>query len=262
MKNIDFTIIKNIPEKISGQGILGYSLGLLLYVVLFLFELPCMLIDQSWLKDTVDIIIQSGFFVITGCAIIFIFFPLYYLIRLIMETIRTIRNRRAFYTTPNILYIKLNENDVFFKNTIGANDFSLRKSDINKVLLSGTITTQTAPGRSGGRKITYVKDLELNIETTYDKYTIFPPIYSNKTIDQQIRFYESYFNDFYPLFKSEGPTSQDQLESLKVSYELETGEKEEPTTSDHVFKYFDIIINCIVILAFLYYIIQVILILK
>lgn len=250
MRNLDFTTIYNLPEKISGLGYKSHLIGLCLFVALFVCAILCVLIDGSWIKDSIGLVAQSGILVILGVSFIFILCPLYFFIRFIMEIIRTIKSRHEFYSTPNIEYIKLNDTEILFKNTNNNEDFLVNKSDITKVCLDGKVnTTMGISIKANPQTYTYIENLTLTISTHNDNYIIYPKILDINTLKKQIEFYKNYFDNFYVLFDFDGTDTVGKLESFAIAHELETGKTEKTTN------YFDILLKIIVIVAFIYFII-------
>lgn len=196
MKNHDSKIIYNIPEEISGLGCASYFIGFGLIIVLLVCAIPCVLIDKNWLADSLELIISSGIFVILAFGFIFVVCPTFFFVRFLMELIRTHRNRQKFYSTPNIKYIQLNNDTIDFKNTIDKNDFSINKSEIKQVILTGSVKTVMGISAQGTPKpVTYVEDLTLTIQTNNEHYVIYPASREMDTTEQ-IKFYKSYFDNF------------------------------------------------------------------
>ena len=240
MKNTDLTIISNIPEKISGLGFKAHFIGFSLYIALLICSIPCVLVDNTWIKDSIDLIVSSGIFVILSFIFIFILCPLYFFIRFIMEVSRTIKNRNKFYSEPNIEYIKLNNDEIYFKNTHSDKDIKIKKSDITRALLNGDVkTTMGISFAKTPKTSTYIENLVLTIKTNNENYTIFPKIYDNDTLKQQIAFYKSYFENIDVLFNYSGTDTISNIQSMVTAYELEVGKIEKETG------YFDIILKII-----------------
>mgnify|MGYP004657670711 FL=1 len=215
MKNVEINTIYNIPEAVSGIGFISHFIGLSLYIVLFIFEIPSLLIDKNYLQDFLKSIQDSGVFVVLGMFFIFVLCPLYFLVRFFMELCRTKMARHKFYTTPNIKYITFNNNNLFFKNTIKNNDFSIMKSEIINAELKGIVRTITATRKSGAPLVTtFIENLTLTIETKDKKFIIYPAVKINQTKKQiigneeeiiklQIDLYKKYFLYFVAVFESD-----------------------------------------------------------
>lgn len=124
MENVEINTIYNIPEALSGIGFKCHFIGLFLFILLFILGIPCLLIDKTYLQDSLQLIQDSGLFVVLAMFFIFVLCPLYFLARFFMELCRTKKARCEFYTTPNIKYITFYNNNLFFKNTIKNSDFS------------------------------------------------------------------------------------------------------------------------------------------
>lgn len=213
MKSIDFTTIYNIPEEISGLGFIAHFIGLCLYFALLLCIVPDLLVDDSLIKILLDSIISSGIFVILGFSFIFICCPIYFFTRFVMELVRYKTCKRKFYLEPNIEYIKLNEDEIFFKNTCSNRDFVVPKQDIIEVILDGQIKSVPFIASMGNCSLSnYVEHLTLTVKTKNEIYTICPQIklkhvFCKKPVidkiellKQQISFYKSYFINFNVLF--------------------------------------------------------------
>ena len=234
MKDIDFTTIYNIPEEISGLGYKSHLIGLCLFIALFVCAIPCVLIDENWIKDSIGLVTQSGILVTLGISFIFILCPLYFFIRFVMEIIRTIKSRHVFYSTPNIEYIKLNSDEIFFKNTCPNYDFSIKKSDIISVILDGKVNSVSGIKKSGTPHVTtFVEKLTLTIKTANESYTIYPQIKRKQLpkgmiildefelLKNQIEFYKNYFDNFYVLFDFDGTDTLSEAVSMVNANKLE-----------------------------------------
>jgi hypothetical protein len=265
MKKSDFSLIYNIPEDISGAGCGAHFIGFcLLPAIIILVVIPVMSIDPNFLKDFIELIISSGFFVTLGIVFIFILCPLYFLIRCIMEMFRTIKSRREFYSTPNIEYIKLNDEDIFFKNTCKNCNITIKKSDVESVLLDGNVNTFNNPvGKGSSRQTTYVENLKMTIKTTKGEFIIYPQIKLKQVkglrfdyinlLKQQIQFYKNYFDNFNINIDSKGTDTIAKLQSNIIAYELETGNSKKSVD------YLNIILNIILVIVFIYFFIYFIL---
>lgn len=204
-----FTTIYNVPEYISGIGAVSYFLALCFYVVLFF----CTIYQDSTdgIFDLIKLIISSGFLITLSWAFILIICPIYFFIRFIMELYRYYNSKHKFYSTPHIEYIKLYENELFFKNTCDNLHFSLKKSDI----INATLDCDIHLGAE--IKDRYFENLKLTIHTVDKSYTIYPrfkfskqqksqflfDIHGVKYLKQQIAFFKNYFNNFQVLFDLE-----------------------------------------------------------
>ncbi len=259
MKNNDFSTIYNIPEAISGISWSSHFIGFCLFIVLFLCAIPCILIDINYIKDFIELTVSSGFFATLGMAFIFILCPVYFFIRCIMEIFRTIKCRHKFYSTPNVEYIKLNDDNIFFKNTCKNCDFTIQKSEVESVLLDGKVNTfNNAVGKGSSRQTTYIENLTMTIKTTKGNFVIYPAIKLKQVkeffideigiLKQQIQLYKNYFGNFNVNFDSEGTDSIAKLQSSITAYELETGHSEKSID------YLNIILNIILVMALIYYI--------
>ena len=230
MRDSDFTTIYNVPESISGLGCGSYFIGICLFVALGLCGIPCLLVDETWLKDSIELIFESGIMVTLGMAFVFIICPIYFLIGFVKELYRHKKYKSIFYSTPNIEYIKLNDDEIFVKNTCKNHDFSIKKRDIVNVFLYGDVKSfyylkATRTPASGS----YIENLTLIIKTKNENYTIYPQIKSKSLIKKykylddfillkaQISFYKKYFNRISINFNY---NKADTLSMIKVS-ELE-----------------------------------------
>ncbi len=208
MKEAYYTKIYNIPEEVSGLGCAAHFIGFCLFPALIIYAKLCISIDDTWIKDFVELLTSSGILITFAWSFILIICPIYFFIRFIMELIRYKREKRKFYSIPNIEYIQLNNNEIFFKNTCPNNDFTIKKQDIINVTLDGEIksvlcikVTRTP------QVITYVEDLTLTIKTANTSYTIHPAIKLKhipkekivideiELLKQQIASYKSYFDN-------------------------------------------------------------------
>ena len=213
MKETYYTKIYNIPEEISGLGCGSHFIGLCLFAALIICAIPCILIDDTWIKDLLELVMSSGILITLAWAFILIICPIYFFIRLIMELIRYQRAKQKFYSIPNIEYIQLNNNEIFFKNTCPNNDFTIKKQDIVHVILDGKVKSVKylkatyTPG-----VVTYVENLTLTIKTATKSYTIHPHIKSKhipkeelvideiELLKRQIAFYKGYFDNIDVMF--------------------------------------------------------------
>ena len=152
-----------------------------------------------------------------------------------MELFRTKKAKSIFYSTPNIEYITFNDDNLFFKNTISNNDFSVMKSEIIDIELKGTIKTITSVKKSGTPlRVTFIENLILTIKTKDKDFEIYPDIKIkqvkrqikdiNTTIKMmdygeliklQIALYKKHFVNFRAKFKSDNDSK-----SLLLASEL------------------------------------------
>lgn len=231
MKNIEFNTIYNIPESVSGTGFISHFIGLFLFIVLFISGIPCLLNDKIFLQDFLKSIQDSGLFVVLGMFFIFVLCPLYFLVRFFMELFRTKNAKYKFYSNPNIEYITFNDDNLFFKNTIRNNDFSLVKSEIINVELKGIVKTITGVKKSGTPLETiFVENLTLIIKTKDKSFVIYPHIKIKQIknindclkiinvedlIKLQINLYKKHFDNFSVSFESDS-----HYESILLAKEL------------------------------------------
>lgn len=235
MKNIEITTIYNVPEAVSGIGFKSHLIGLCLYISLFICAIPCLIIDKTWLHDFINSILDSGLFVTLAMSFIFVLCPIYFFFRFFMELFRTKKAKFIFYSTPNIEYITFNDDNLFFKNTISNNDFSVMKSEIIDIELKGTIKTITSVKKSGTPlRVTFIENLILTIKTKDKDFEIYPDIKIkqvkrqikdiNTTIKMmdygeliklQIALYKKHFVNFRAKFKSDNDSK-----SLLLASEL------------------------------------------
>lgn len=247
----DFSTIYNIPEEISGLGFISHFIGFCLLPALIICAIPCILVDNTWIRDSLELITSSGILVTLGWIVILIICPIYFLIRFFMELFRYKKCKPQFYSTPNIEYIRLNEDNVFFKNTCPNYDFTIKKHDIINVILQGDVKTFSyirhlpTPGI-----ITYVENVTLTIKTTNESYTIYPDTKSKhirngviELLKQQIAFYKSYFTNIDIMFSGTDTISE------SIAYELNNGIMTKKSTN-----YFDIIYKIILVGIFIYFI--------
>ena len=235
MKDTDFTTIYNVPDGISGRGYSSHFIAFCLLPALIICAIPYILVDDTWIKDMKELFISSGIFITFCWVFILIICPTFFFIRFIMELIRYNRCKREFYSTPNIEYIKLNNDEIFFKNTCPNRDFTIRKQDITKVFLNGKVksVSYVKATRTLG-VMTYVENVTLTIKTTNDCYTIYPQIklkhnrqkellfYEIELLKQQIAFYKSYFDNIDILFDYGGTGTISKMQSMTTAYELGT----------------------------------------
>ena len=203
MKEINYSNINiyNISESISGISYVSHFVGFSLFILLFICVIPCILIDDNWIKDMFDLIVSSGPLLIIGMSFIFILCPIYFLLRFFMELFRIINNRKDFYLKPNIKYIKLNSDKIFVKNTIDKYDLTIEKSDITDVFLSGTVKTVTGITKNKTPKITsFVENLTMTIKTEKDDYILCPQILARDYLEQGIKISDI---DIFVLLKME-----------------------------------------------------------
>lgn len=235
MKNIEITTIYNVPEAVSGIGFKSHLIGLCLFISLFICAIPCLIIDKTWLHDFINSIHDSGLLVTLAMSFIFVLCPIYFFLRFFMELFRTKKAKSIFYSTPNIEYITFNDDNLFFKNTISNNDFSVMKSEIIDVELKGTVKTITSVTKSGTPlRVTFIENLILIIKTKDKDFEIYPDIKIkqvkrqikdiNTTIKMmdygeliklQIALYKKHFVNFRAKFKSDND-----LKSLLLASEL------------------------------------------
>ncbi|MBR1424140.1 hypothetical protein IJ579_01100 [bacterium] len=269
MKDSYFTTIYNIPEEISGLGFIAHFIGFCLFPALIICAIPCVLIDDTWIKDSIELIISSGILVTLGCIFILIICPIYFFIRFVMEFFRYKKAKQKFYSTPNIEYIKLNDEEIFIKNTYPKLDFSIRRSDIVNVILDGKVKSVSylkatrTPGVA-----TYIENLTLTIKTTNESYTIYPQIKSKhipknelvideiELLKQQIAFYKSYFDNIDVRFNFSGTDTYSETISTVKTYELENDISKKSTN------YFDIIYKIVLVGIFIYFIYEMFFVLK
>lgn len=269
MKDTYFTTIYNIPEEISGVGCGAHFIGFCLLPALVICAIPCILIDDSWLKDTFELLASSSILIILAWFFILIICPIYFFIRSIMELIRYKRGKQEFYSKPNIEYIQLNNNEIFFKNTCPNNDFTIKKQDIIQVILDGEIkSVSNLKATRTPDVLTYVENLTLTIKTANKSYTIYPQIKLKQIpkrelfideielLKQQIAFYKGYFDNIDILFDFGGTDTISKATSMVKAYELKNGVNKKSTN------YFDITYKIILVAIFLYYIYEVFFVLK
>lgn len=269
MNKSDFSTIYNIPEEISGLGCIAHFIGLCLFPALGLFVIPDMFADNSWLKELIQDIISAGMLVTLGFAFIFIVCPIYFFVRCIMEFYRYKKCKQKFYSTPNIEYIKLNSDDIFFKNTCPNLDFTINKSDIVNVIIDGKVKSVSylkatrTPGVAA-----YIENLALTIKTNSESYTIYPQVKSKhlskkqlvideiELLKEQIAFYKSYFDNIDVLFDYGGTDTYSETISAVKAYELENSISEKSNNP------FDIIYKIILVGIFIYFIYEMFFVLK
>lgn len=270
MNKSDFTTIYNIPEEISGLGFISHFIGLCLFIVLFLFALPDILAEGTkWIKDIIELLTSSGILITLGWIFILIFCPVYFFIRFAMELFRYKKCKHKFYSTPNIEYIKLNSDNIFFKNTCPNLDFTIKKSDIANVILDGNVKSVSYLKATHRPEVTtYIENLTLTIKTNSESYTIYPQIKSKhlskkelvideiELLKQQIAFYKSYFDNIDVLFDYGGTDTISEAISMVNAYEIEKGVTKKSTN------YFDIIYKIILIGIFIYFIYEMFFVLK
>lgn len=237
---IDFSLNYNVPEEISKGCSIGYFIGILFYIVLTLMVVFYSS-DGNWLKDLkelVDIIIASGLFVTLGWAFILIYCPIYFLIGFIYSLYRYKKSRKIFYSTPNIEYVKFNDDNIFFKNTCPNHDITIKKSDVISVSLTGNIVT--APGATGRGTFsskTVIEKFTMTIKTAQNSFTFYPNVKMKQIIHRkwyeiienlelyslQIAFYKKYFNylDIDIKFNSDISGSIAELQYLVSKHEIE-----------------------------------------
>lgn len=227
MKDIEIRTIYNVPEVVSGIGYISHFIGLCLYIFLFVFNVFAYGFDiqelQAGLKADLQLIQDSGLFVILGMSFIFILCPIYFFVRFFMELFRTKKAKYKFYSTPNIEYITFNDDNLFFKNTIKNNDVLIKKSDIIDVELKGIVRTITGVKKSRTPlETTFIEHLTLTIETKDEKFVIYPNIKVEQIKRQlkniisyieimdieeltklQIDLYKKHFTNFSATFKSD-----------------------------------------------------------
>lgn len=269
MKDTYFTTIYNIPEEISGLGCGAHLIAFCLLPALIICAIPCILIDDTWIKDSLELLKSSGILITLAWVFILIICPIYFFIRFIVELVRYKRCKREFYSMPNIEYIQLNDDEIFFKNTCPNNDFTIKKQDITRVVLNGEVKSVSylkathTPGIT-----TYVENLTLTIKTANETYTIYPQIKLKhipkkelvidefELLKKQIDFYKSYFDNIDILFDFGGTGSISKATSIVKVYELENGISKKSTN------YFDIIYKIILVAVFLYFIYEMFFVLK
>lgn len=269
MKDTYFTTIYNIPEEISGLGCGAHLIGVCLLPALIICAIPCILIDDTWIRDFLELLTSSSILITLAWSFILIICPIYFFVRFIMELIRYKRCKRKFYSMPNIEYIQLNDTEIFFKNTYPDNDFTIKKQDITRVVLNGEV--KSVPYLKATRTpgiTTYVENLTLTINTANESYTIYPQIKSKhipkkelvideiELLNQQITFYKSYFDNIDVMFDFGGTDTISKATSMVKAYELENGINKKSTN------YFDIIYKVILVAIFLYFIYKMFFILK
>ena len=254
MQDTYFKTIYNIPEEISGLGCIAHFIGLCLFLALGPFVIPDMFADNGLIQD----IISAGMLVTLGFAFIFIVCPIYFFVRCIMEFYRYKKCKREFYSTPNIEYIELNEDEIFFKNTFASHNFTLKKQDIQNVILDGKI--MSVSHLKG--VVTYVENLTLTIKATDESYTIYPKIKSKKIpkeerfvdeielLKEQIAFYKSYFDKIDILIDFGGTDTLSEATSMVEAYELTSGITNKSTPD-----YFDIAYKVVLIILLIGYLI-------
>lgn len=249
MENSKFTTIDNVPEKLSGLGYGAHFLGICLFLALIVCEIPLFVVDgTSWIKEIIEVILSSGIFIILGMFFIFIFCPIYFLIRFLMEFFKCQKSRWEFYSNPNIKYIKLYDDEIFFKNTCSNHDFTIKKRDIVEVILEGKVIRVSDINDVAGiyKPKVYITNSTLTIKTKNQQYTIYPNI---TKIKRQINFYESYFNNFHVLLNS------DEVGIIRDINGFLTEDNQEYRTTDKFnfsFNFIYIIVLIVIFLGFLY----------
>ena len=269
MNKSDFSTIYNIPEEISGLGFISHFIGFCLLPALIICAIPCILIDDTWIKDTIKLLTSSGFLVILGWIFILIICPVYFFIRSTMELFRYKKCKRKFRSTPNIEYIQLNDDEIFFKNTCPNLDFTINKPDIVNVILYGKVKSVSSITKFGTPRVfTYIENLTLTIKTAKKSYTIYPQIKSKnlskgklmldeiELLKQQIAFYKSYFDNIDVLFDYGGTDTYSETTSAVKAYELENGISKKSNNP------FDIIYKIILTGIFIYFIYEMFYVLK
>lgn len=206
---IDFSINYNIPEKISPLCQISHFIGIFMYVVflmIFIYYCP----EGNYfneLKELIAIVVSSGWLVTLAMFFIFVCCPIYFFINFIRGIFRYLKNKREFYSTPNIEYVCFNDDSIFFKNTCSEYDFSINKSDVVSVLLRGNVNTLHS--QKGGESSTYVENFSLEIKTAQNSYIFYPNVKKKQIIQrkwyefvdnvelykQQIAFYKKYFDN-------------------------------------------------------------------
>lgn len=269
MKEMYYTKIYNIPEEISGLGCGTHFIGFCLFLTLIICAIPSILIDDTWIKDILELLTSSGILITLAWAFILIICPIYFFIRFIMELIRYKMAKQKFYSIPNIEYIQLNSNEIFFKNTCPNNDFTIEKQDIVHVILDGKVKSATyLKATRTPDVVTYVENLTLTIETATKSYTIHPQIKSKhipkeelvideiELLKRQITFYKNYFDNIDVMFDFEGTDTMSEAISMVKAYKLEN------ETSKKSTNYFDIIYKIVLVVLLLYFIYDMFFVLK
>ena len=269
MNKSDFSTIYNIPEEISGLGFISHFIGFCLLLALIICAIPCVLIDDTWIKDSIELLITSGILVTLGWIFILIFCPVYFFIRFAMELFRYKKCKQKFYSTPNIEYIKLNSDDIFFKNTCPNLDFTINKSDIVNVIIDGKVKSVSYLKATHTHGVAaYIENLTLTIKTNSESYTIYPQVKSKhlskkklvndeiELLKEQIAFYKSYFDNIDVLFDYGGTDTYSETISAVKAYELENSISEKSNNP------FDIIYKIILVGIFIYFIYEMFFVLK
>ena len=92
MQNDNYRIY-NLPEEISGVGVIAHFIGLLLFIVLYVAGWYLQThVDNTMFQDLLDTVVSSGIVITIALGIIFIVCPIYFFIRIIMEFVRTVVN--------------------------------------------------------------------------------------------------------------------------------------------------------------------------
>lgn len=210
---IDLSLNYNIPEEIKSDLPLGYLICLALYVVLIPFLLISASLDGG-LKDMVDLIVSAGVWPVLGMTFIFVLCPIYCLIKFLWALFKYSKNKKVFYSTPNIEYLKFNEDNIFFKNTCANRDLTIKKSNVLSVSLSGCV--KIFPILKKGyilEDLVLVDNFSMQIKTSSNIYTVYPSIKCKQikrkwneeainldSVDMyelQIAFYKKYFDNIY-----------------------------------------------------------------
>lgn len=215
---IDLSKNYNTPEEIKPELLFGYLTCCIMFIALFFFSLfiPASVEGDifCYVKDMINFTISAGIWVVLGMAFIFVLSPIYYLIRFILSLFRYLKNKKVFYSTPNIEYLKFNEDNIFFKNTCPNKNLTIKKSDILGVSLSGCIKSFTIVKKGIiPENIILVDNFSMKIKTSSNCYTIYPSIkrkqikrkwnevesiFSSDSVEMyelQIAFYKKYFDN-------------------------------------------------------------------
>lgn len=215
---IDLSKNYNIPDEIKSELQFGYLICCILFIALFFFSLfvPASMDGDisCYVKDMINSTISAGIWTVLGMVFIFVLSPIYCLIRFILSLFRYLKNRKVFYSSPNIEYLKFNEDNIFFKNTCPNKNLIIKKSDILSVSLSGCIKSFTIVKRGFiPENIILVDNFSMKIKTSSSYYTIYPSIKSKQIkrkwnevesifgsdsvemYELQIAFYKKYFDN-------------------------------------------------------------------
>lgn len=263
MQDSQFKTIYNIHESVSGLGCISHFIGVCLFLFFGFFVISDILTDNTMFKVLIQDVISAGLLVTLGIAFIFVVCPIYFFVRFVMEFYRYKKCKREFYSKPNIEYIELNEDEIFFKNTFADHNFTLKKYDIKNVILKGKIMSVSYLKATHTLGVnSYVENLTLTINTSDESYTIYPQIKSNKiSIDecfldqiellkQQIAFYKSYFDKIDILIDFSGTDTLSKATSMVMTDKVLNRISKKSTTD-----YVGIVYKVILIIALIVFII-------